>query len=218
MMAKTDDLPRGSALNGPAARLALAALAGTGLLFCLGIAVGVTAAFVERGSVKPLALAIAAAALAVAALCGWALYRLKPFAREEGPIAPRVLKARRTLIASGLIGGVLGVVLSVSTLSLDNPWGLFGNTPVPPIAAALALGVWLIVVPLLSWRWWRNIDEHEAAAYSSGAVAGIYAYAFLTPSWWMAWRGGFLPEPQPMLIFAAVMAVWGIAWMNRRSA
>ncbi len=218
-MAKTEDYTDRREGGGGIAKLIKCALAGTGLLFFTGVGLGVTMVVVERGEAKPLALAIGAAALVLAALCGWALYRLKPFAmNEDGPVSPRVLNARRTLGLSAVVGAVLGVVLSIATLSSDDPWGLFGDAPLPPWVAALAIAVWIGVVPLLSWRWWRNIDEHEAAAYRFGAVAGMYGYAFIMPTWWMGWRGGFLPEPQAMLIFVVVIVVWGAAWLSRRSA
>ena len=219
MMARIDDHVHDEPeADGAMAKFVKSSLAGIGLLFFGGVSVGVGAAVAQKGEAKPLALGIALAALVLAALCGWMIYRLKPFSAGDGPISPRVLKARRTIGLSAVVGAVLGMSLSLATLSAEDPWGMFGNAPVPPLVAALAIAVWLGVVPWLSWSWWRNIDEHEAAAYRFGALAAMYVYTFLMPTWWMGWRGGFLPEPQSMLIFAVVIAVWGAGWVSRRGA
>lgn len=219
MMAKAEnDIDDDIGGKGEAVRFAKIALAATGLLFFLGLAAGLAGAMIQTLEVKPAVAAIAAVSAALAALCGWQLYRLEPFSAGEGPISPKVLRARRAIGMSVIVGVVLGLIMSIPTFTGDDPLGAFSNTPVPPWIAAAAIAVWLLVVPLLSLRWWRSIDEHEASAYRSGAVAGFYFYIFATPSWWMAWRGGFLPEPMPMLIFIVAMIIWGIGWMRGRQA
>jgi hypothetical protein len=49
-------------------------------------------------------------------------------------------------------------------------------------------------------------------------MAGGLAFTFTAPVWWMGWRGGFLPEPDVMILFVAVLVVTWIANMWKRYA
>jgi hypothetical protein len=98
----------------------------------------------------------------------------------------------------------------------DGARVVLGNGPVSPVLAAGLIAAWLIPGPLLTWLWWRQIDEHEAGAYREGAVVAIHAYVFLTPAWWIATRAGWLPPQEPMLVLFAVSLVWGLVWFVRR--
>ena len=52
----------------------------------------------------------------------------------------------------------------------------------------------VILLPLpgcISLYWHLHVaDEQEAAAYSRGALLGIYVFWIGAPVWWLLWRGG----------------------------
>lgn len=195
--------------------LLVAAVAGLGLVFALGIVSGVIAGSLERGSIKPTAIAFAIGATLVIGLCGWLLLRVVPALYP--PASPRVARARRLVTWSAAIGGVIGILMVLASVASGNePPDMFSNSPIHAWAAAVLIAVLLAVVPPLTWAWHRSIDEHEASAYRDGTLAGIYAYCAIAPTWWLGWRGGFLPEPQEMITFLLVTAMWGIVWLVRR--
>lgn len=196
--------------------IALVAVAAPVMLFSIGVVAGAIAGAVEKGGDhSPWLAPVILAALVLAGGALWLLIRTVPrLLKTDYPLSPRTGKARSMLYLSMAIGAVLGAVISFGSLG-DDPRTLWSG-PIAPGIALFAIAVWIIAVPLMSWRWWRNIDEHEALAYKDGALAGIYAYSFVAPSWWMGWRGGFLPEPQEMITFLVVIAVWGLVWAFRR--
>ncbi|TIX50111.1 hypothetical protein [Alteraurantiacibacter aquimixticola] len=184
-------------------------------IFALAYIAGVTAAGIEHG-IRPRTFGLIAAGVALgggAAWLGWKLYAGRPMEL----VAPRVRKSNQVILISGAVGGVIGLVLALSTVSSD-PFALFTNSPVPPAAAAFGIFAWVACVPLLSWIWLRNIDEHEAKANADGAIAAIYAYLLIAPCWWLGWRGGFLPEPETMITFIVVMTVYCTVWLWRKQA
>jgi hypothetical protein len=146
----------------------------------------------------------------------WGLFRLRLWERAEDPVAPKQKRARGLILASLAIGMVLGVVLVWPTFSGGGPLILFSDAPLPAASVAIFLAVWLVLTPLLTWIWWRAIDEHEARAYEFGSLVAIHVYLFAAPAWWFGWRGGFLPEPRHMLIFLAVMLALCLGWAWRR--
>ena len=199
-------------------KIALATLLGLIILFAFGVLAGVGYALLDGdGDANPAGAAIA---VAIAALIGlaalWGLLRLKPWAGSGEPIAPGTRKANNLLLLSGALGGLLGGAMSISMISMEQPFGLFSNDPMPVALVIPALAIWLLLMPLISWQWHRSIDEHEAAAYRSGGMVALYLYGFLTPAWWLAWRGGLVPAPDAMLIYIMVVAVWCVAWFRRK--
>jgi len=211
----TTDHRSGAEREGPGPRtLAFAALGLLLSLFGAGLVAGVAKAMLD-GVVKHELRAGVAVGVGIGLLIAGALLLkgLLPLVADKGG-SPRTRKARSMLYLSMAIGAVLGAAISFGSLG-EDPRSVWSG-PVAPGVALFAIAVWIGAVPLLSWRWWRNIDEHEALAYKDGALAGMYAYSFVTPTWWMGWRGGFLPEPQGMATFLVVIAVWGLVWLARR--
>lgn len=183
-------------------------------IFAAGFLTGVTIAAIEDGFYGKTFLLLAAGVVLglAAAFTAWKLHKARPYE----PVAPRIRKGSRIWLLSGLIGAVIGLVLSISTIGDDGPT-MFTNGPVPPLAAAIGIAIWAAAVPLLSWSWLKNIDEHEMQANYVGAMAGMAVYMIAAPSWWLGWRGGFLPEPQTMVTFIAVSIVYCSVWAWRRA-
>lgn len=188
--------------------------AGFVMITGLAMAAGMASAALKKHWTMELAIA-ALVMLAIAGLAGMVFRRLQRIT-DGGVVGTREKRARSMFSTSLVIGGGLGLLLAAGSIQIDDPLYLYSDKPIPAAIAALALAVWLVLVPLVSWRWWRNIDEHEVRAYSFGGMTALYAYFFITPAWWVAFRGGFVPEPQHMAIFLAVSVLWSIAWMWRR--
>lgn len=144
---------------------------------------------------------------------GWLAVRALA-ALRPGPASPRTTRARRMIYASMILGGVVGVLLQIG--AVDSSRLIEGS--LSPVAAIVAIAGLLVGVTIISWIWWRNIDEHEALSYKDGALAGMYAHSAITMTWWFGWRGGFFTEPHAMIILLIVTAVWGLVWAWRRYA
>lgn len=180
----------------------------------LGALVGFLSSAAEHGW-KHSATAYVALAAILVVLFGSAWLAIRALRElRPGPASPRTTKARKMLYISAAIGAVVGGVLQLG--GIDH--GMLLEGPLPPAIALFAMAILLVGVPVVSWIWWRNIDEHEAQAYKDGALVGMYAYAAIATIWWLGWRGGFFAEPHTMIILLVVMAVWGIVWAYRRYA
>ena len=180
----------------------------------LGALFGFVASAADHGP-KHSATAYLALAGIVLVLVGSSYLAFKAMrALRPGPASPRTTKARKMLYLSAVLGLVVGVALQLG--EVDKEVLLEG--PLSPGVAVFAIAILLIGVPIVSWIWWRNIDEHEAQAYKDGALVGIYAHSAIAVTWWLGWRGGFFPEPHAMIILLVVTAVWGLVWAWRRYA
>jgi hypothetical protein len=126
----------------------------------------------------------------------------------------------RLLLISGAIGGVIGLVLALSVLTGHHDDATVGQAMVSgPIPAWLAIAIaliWGVLMPIISIRWERVVDEHEREAYRDGAVAGFYVIGCGAPVWWFLWRGGLVPPVDSALLYAAVLIVTGAVWLWRK--
>lgn len=198
----------------PLRRLAAFFITSTLAIFAAGAAVGVFAVGLNRGF--PLSnAALIAGFLALAVIASWLSWRLKR-ADLSGPMAANEKVSRNLVLASGTIGGLLGLMIAIGGIQKDDPLYLFGNGPLEPALGGIFLAVWLVIVPVISFLWWRVINEHEARSYSFGGMAALNVYYFVTLGWWIGWRSGFVPEPQHMAIYLVVTGVWIVGWMWRR--
>lgn len=182
------------------------------LIFLAGVLAGYLSVSVERGYLPFVGGVVLALIIGLITLVGYGMWRFWPRTELE-PVAPRVRSARNLLALMVAIGVPLGVIMGIA----DNGAGLlFSNGPVSPVIAVVAIIIWTIAAPVLSWAWWRKIDEHEADAYRDGALVAAHAYLFLAPAWWMATRAGWLPAQDPMLVMLLVACLWGAVWFVRR--
>jgi hypothetical protein len=214
-MTKPDGAARDADLS-DSAILMRRAIVGIGggvlLLFLTGMMAGYLAAAMEQGPLVGIDFAILAAMLTAVTGTAVAMWRYWPRAGSE-PEAARVKRARSIMIATAVLGGLFGVFLGVGSGGTEV---IFSDGPVPPGMALIAIIIWLVMVPLLTWLWWRLVDEHEATAYRDGAFAAMHAYIFVAPAWWMAARAGWLPDQNPMAVMMAVCLVWTIVWFRKR--
>jgi len=195
-------------------RIALIAAASVVAVFGVGVAVGVVAAHVERGGGMPSARMIGLLAAAVllaagAAFLAWG--QIGAMAKEAGAATARERRNRNVLIVCGALGGVMGLMLS---LIGPTPFSTFSNDPLPAWLAVTLAAVVALLIPALSLYWHRHVvDEQEAAAYSKGALLGLYVFWIGAPAWWLLWRGGLAPAPDGVLIYFATVVVAGAVWM-----
>jgi hypothetical protein len=185
---------------------------GLSLIFMAGVIAGFARVVIENGGFGLKAAGILGVMLVVTGAIAYGLWRFWPGSKSE-PVAPRVLSARRILIASFALCVPLGIMLGMADDGMDT---FLSDAPVSAPFAGAVIALWLIAVPVLSWLWWRQIDEHEAGAYRDGGLIAVHAYMFGTPSWWMAARAGLLPPLDPMLTLLAVCVLWSVVWFVRR--
>jgi hypothetical protein len=191
---------------------AIIGIAGTiGLLFIAGMIAGYASVAIAHGGPGLIDAAILSAMVALAALVAFAIWRWWPRG-IEAPRSPRVRSARNILIAAFVIALALGVIIGFAG---SGTGAFLTNGPVSGTIALLAIAIWAVTF-LLTWLWWRTIDEHEAGAYRDGALVAAHAYLFITPAWWMASRAGWLPAQEPILVLFVVSLVWSIVWFVRR--
>ena len=200
--------------GGRLGRITLIAAASIVAVLGVGVAAGVVAAHVERGGGAPSArmiglLAVAGLLAAGAAFLAWR--QIGAMAREAGAATARERRNRNVLIICGALGGVMGATLS---LIGPSPFSAFTNDPLPAWFALALAAVTLLLIPALSLYWHRRVvDEQEAAAYSKGALIGLYVFWIGAPAWWFLWRGGLVPAPDGVIIYFATVAVAGAIWM-----
>ena len=216
-MTALPDLPPSHAFDNDAdaprhAIIRVAKLGGAGTLsvFLIGGAAGALAAMTEDGRIDAKGIAVVAAfALAGIAAAVW-FARLLRRASAAAPETPRATRARRMLVIAGAIGVVLGLLFAMG--GMGEPGFAVSEAPIPPIIALATLAIIGIAVPAVTFAWHRSVDEHEEQVYRFSALIAIYTYSWISPMWWIAARGGFVPTPDATVIFGIVMAVWGLAW------
>ncbi len=126
----------------------------------------------------------------------------------------------RLLAICGGLGGAIG--LATAVVALQQRHGPNGanvsllTTPLPAWLAVVIAVLWGVVLPVISWRWHRVVDEHEREAYRDGAIAGYYVIGVGAPVWWFLWRGGLLPAVDAFWLYVAVMTVSGTVWIWRK--
>lgn len=187
-------------------------------VFACGVVAGFAAVAFERGeSLGLVTLAVLAALMAVAGAAVWMLVRSIRAGRPTEPLTRKEKLNRNLLTASGLIGGGAAVLLVLVQLATNGtapgPLDIFSSAPLPAAVAALLVAMMIVVIPAISYVWHRRaIDEQEADAYKTGALYGLYLFMLGAPAWWFAWRGGFAPEPNGVVIYLATVAVVGAVW------
>jgi hypothetical protein len=192
---------------------------GLGTVFLLGMGAGFIAAHVEDGDPFGLvgALVLAGIVLALAA-CAWLLLREVRKPTGEEPLTRRERLNRNIIVGCGLAGLVIGAALALGGgVDLTQGGGVFSNGPLPPALALVLVGLIGVVLPLVSIFWHRSaVDELEADAYKTGALYAAYVYMIGAPVWWLLWRGGFVPEPDGITIYFAVIFTLGIVWLRKK--
>jgi len=190
-------------------------------VFLVGVGGGVIAAHMDHGGGVSMTFAalLAGVALALAGVV-WLLLRNIKRPTGEEPLTKKERLNRNLLISSGAIGGVMGAMVVLALIASGEkitPGLAFSDAPLPTAVAIVLVVILGLIVPALSYYWHRSaVDEQEADAYKTGALWGLYVFMIGGPVWWFAWRGGFAPEPNGMIIFFAVMITAGVIWFWKK--
>jgi hypothetical protein len=121
----------------------------------------------------------------------------------QGEQAGRLRDRRilRTVALLGLVGGVVGVVLS-----LLEQQGRHGFT-LPAWVAVLGVAVLVIGTTAGTLLYFRQVDEVELHANYWSANVTLYAYIIGYGSWYILWKAALVPEPSHRLIYIATFVV-----------
>lgn len=200
--------------------LRIAAL-GVVVFFLVGVAGGFTAAHLERdGGLDLVAIAVLGGVAVLIGACIWLIVRDVRRPTGEEPLTAKERLNRNILIGSGAIGGAMGVLVVLAMLASGQeiePDAVFSDAPLPASVALVLVLVIGLVVPAISIYWHKSaVDEQEADAYKTGALWGMYVFMIGAPIWWFAWRGGFAPEPNGVLIYFATILTMGVIWLWKK--
>lgn len=200
-------------------------LAGLGIVMIVGGIAGFMSEHQSRGgALSGSALAVLAGFGAIIAGLAYIIWRnAKKLTSHSEPMTKREKLNRNIIFGLGLLGGAMGVVLSMSSIGNmpDNgPASLsdiFSSGPLPLTVVIPFIFIWVVVMPVVAWFWHtRAIDEQEASAYRDGGYYAAYAFLILAPLWWMLWRGGFLPEPDGIAIYLIFSVIWSAIWFWKK--
>ncbi len=153
----------------------------------------------------------------VGAIWGW--LKLKPWRgwRDlDEPISPATRRSRRFIELMNLIVLPGTLVLFFGSVSMEHPFAMFTNSPVPLWVAIVAMTCWLLARVLREF-WHYNTDEHEQRAIDFGRRVGAGVFFAVTPAWWIAARGGILPQPNAMILWLLTIGIVSISWLWHRS-
>jgi hypothetical protein len=201
-------------------------LAGLGTVMTLGAIAGFMGEHKSEGggALSGPALAVLAVLGAIIAGLAYVIWRnAKKLKSNSEPMTKREKLNRNIILGLGLMGGVMGVIMS-TTIMGNIPDGepaslaaMFGSGPIPLSVVLPFVFVWGVIMPVIAWFWHtRAIDEQEASAYRDGGYYAAYAFVILTPLWWMLWRGGFLPEPDGIAIYLTFSVLWSAVWFWKK--
>ncbi|PLK23559.1 hypothetical protein C0V72_09195 [Porphyrobacter sp. TH134] len=210
-LADHDDGPSANAVN--TRRALLGTLAGIALLFLAGVFAGFLSGAIEQGTVRPLDVVILAGIAGLMAVVAYSVWRFWPGSSGE-PVAQSARKATRIIYAMCGIGAIMGFALGAADDT--GSMAFLSNRPVSNVVAGLSIAVWAVVVPALTWMWWRTVDEHETAVYAESGLAAVHVYLIGVPTWWMATRAGWLPAQDPMIVWVIIAVLWSAIWLYRR--
>lgn len=141
----------------------------------------------------------------------------KKFKESGGTLTNRERLNRNIILGCSLSGGVIGLFLAFYDMNIvgsePSALAIFSERPIAPVIAILLAFFWAVIMPVIAWFWHkRAIDEQEASAYRDGGYYAAYAYLIGAPTWWLMWRGGFLPEPDGPAIFMIFALLWSAVW------
>lgn len=145
----------------------------------------------------------------------------KKFRASGDMLTNREKLNRNIILGCGFSGGVIGLLLAFYDINIvgsePSALAVFSDSPIAPAIAILLAFFWAVIMPVVAWFWHkRAIDEQEASAYRDGGYYAAYTYFIGAPTWWMLWRGGFVPEPDGPAIFMIFALIWSAIWFWKK--
>ena len=150
-------------------------------------------------------------------LATYGLWRTMPDFTMGEPRTARGNRMRWLIAAIVLIGIAISLPINLA----DSGQGgklLWGNGPIPQTPALIAVVMWGLSIPVVMVAGRGVADEHTRAAGDFGMMVGFQTFAYTAPMWWMGWRGGFLPQPDVMILFIVAGGLSSAANLWKRFA
>jgi len=209
-------------------RILWISLCGLGIIMILGAIAGFLSAHIAEGG-GPLNIAgyaVLAAPMSVTLALAFVIWKLFHQMKRNGEKVPRREKLNRNIImaCTGLgvvIGLATGFGISNTSGNAADPFAALLTSPIPLTVVIPLVVFWGVIMPVVAWFWHtRAIDEQEESAYRDGGYYAAYAFLFLTPLWWLLWRGGLLPEPNIVAIYCvfSLALLWHFLIIDEFSA
>ncbi len=114
------------------------------------------------------------------------------------------------LFAVGFVGGLSTALVEEVT---DGGW-MTGT--VPPWFALVAAAGTVLALVVGSWIFYRRIDELERHDNMFAGAVGANVVMVGYPVWFILWKGGWLPEPEHSLLFAALFVATMATYLYRK--
>lgn len=134
-----------------------------------------------------------------------------PTARRR--ISPRQRRYRFALGFAAILGGILGVWMSIDQSAGAHSFeSVFSGS----LSAGFAIGAslfWVLGLAISLAIYHRAIDDHEERAWLWAGLAGWYAFIVPAPIWWVLHRADLAPPADAMLLFLFSMVVNAIVWL-----
>lgn len=199
---------------------------GIGIVMTLGAIAGFISEHQSDGggALSGVAIAVLAGFGAIVAGLSYAIWRNAQKLRSNGePMTKREKLNHNIIVGLGLLGGVMGVIMSTSSIGNADGNGpgslsaIFSSGSLPPTVVLSFILIWVVIMPIVAWFWHtRAIDEQEASAYRDGGYYAAYAFLILAPLWWVLWRGDILPEPDGVAIYVTFSLIWSAVWFWKK--
>jgi len=111
------------------------------------------------------------------------------------------------------------IALSVAIAVLIVAGTAIFKRPGQQVAPGWAIAFVFLYVGAMVFGWWRTCrvaDEVEARNNQAAMVWAGCFYGLTYPVWYFLWRGGVVPEPDHMLMYAATVAVAAVTYAIRK--
>lgn len=194
-------------------RLVIGTLGMIVLVFLAGVFAGYLSVVIKHGAADLVDVVILGSVVGLFALAAYGTWRFWPSASGE-KVSRSTRKATNIVYAMCGLGVILGVAFGIGESDASAP--IFSNGPIGNATAIVAIIGWTLLTPLLTWLWWRTVDEHEKASYAEASLIGVHFYLIGAPTWWLATRAGWLPAQDPMIVWLIVLTVLTVVWLYRR--
>ena len=196
-------------------------LSGFGIIMILAFITGFLSAHMSEGGgpLNTAGYAILAALISVTILLAFVIWKLfRQMKRSDQKVPRREKVNNRYLLGTLLFSGVIGAGIALAELYFGaKDAALFASGPLVPALAIIYSIIIGVIVPAITFYWHKNVvDEQEESAYRDGGYYAAYAFLFLTPLWWLLWRGGLLPEPNGVVIYLTFSLVWAAVWFWKK--
>jgi len=128
---------------------------------------------------------------------------------SEGEQLERGRRRRKFLIigalaaVGGIGGGIVGGHEADRLFDLAHPW--------PPLLCLALAAALLVAVVIGKFALRGQLDEVEKLAKLKATNVGASLFLIGYPIWFLLWKGGFVPEPQHVVIYAVLLVVMLLA-------